>query len=102
MTFDGEPVSKSLPVADFGNAITSRMLGASQSSAIMRSRPSATPPCGGQPWLEIRRKEGEKRAVRKRERERKKERKRKHERKKSSSHAPKSREKMVETTDDFR
>ena len=92
MTFDGEPVSKSLPVADFGNAITSRMLGASQSSAIMRSRPSATPPCGGQPWLEIRRKEGEKRAVRKRERERKK----------SSSHAPKSREKMVETTDDFR
>jgi len=29
-------------------------------------------------------------------------RKRERERKKSSSHAPKSREKMVETTDDFR
>ena len=49
---EGERVRRSLPVADFGKAITSRMLGASHSIAITRSSPRAMPPCGGQPWLE--------------------------------------------------
>jgi hypothetical protein len=47
----GAPVSGSPPEDTFGNAMTSRMESASDSSAWIRSSPNATPPCGGGPYL---------------------------------------------------
>src|SRR5207237_9852780 len=45
----GDSVIKSAPLAVFGNAITSRMLGVPHKIAMSRSKPSAMPPCGGAP-----------------------------------------------------
>ena len=45
----GAPVSGSLPLETFGNAITWRMSGSPAISAMKRSIPIAKPPCGGAP-----------------------------------------------------
>ena len=47
---DGAPDIRSTAAAVFGNAMTSRIDGSPASSATMRSRPSAMPPCGGVPY----------------------------------------------------
>src|SRR5262245_30861112 len=49
VTGAGASVIKSAPLAVFGKAITSRMLGVLQRMALSRSNPSAMPPCGGAP-----------------------------------------------------
>jgi len=52
LTADGAPLSTSIPVWLFGNAMTSRIEGARSgptASEIKRSTPSAKPACGGQP-----------------------------------------------------
>ena len=41
---------RSLAVAVFGNAMTSRMLSAPAISITSRSTPNAMPPCGGAPY----------------------------------------------------
>src|SRR5204862_345303 len=48
-TRDGASVMRHVPLAVFGKAITSRMLGVPHKIAIRRSNPSAIPPCGGAP-----------------------------------------------------
>ena len=47
----GAPVSGSEPEAVFGNAITSRIESRLARIATIRSMPSASPPCGGAPYL---------------------------------------------------
>ena len=50
-TAAGAPVSGSEPEAVFGNAITSRIESRLARIATIRSMPSASPPCGGAPYL---------------------------------------------------
>ena len=45
----GLPAMRSWPFCVLGKAMTSRMLVVPQSSAQIRSRPKAMPPCGGAP-----------------------------------------------------
>src|ERR1051325_4265021 len=49
VTGAGESVIRHTPLAVFGKAITSRMLGVLQRIAMRRSKPKAMPPCGGAP-----------------------------------------------------
>ena len=48
-TAEGDSVIRQTPLAVFGKAITSRMLGVPQRIAFNRSKPRAMPPCGGAP-----------------------------------------------------
>ncbi len=49
VTSDGAPLIGSSPAWFFGNAITSRRFGSPASTIVIRSIPSAMPPCGGAP-----------------------------------------------------
>ena len=51
-TSPGALVNGQLAVCVFGKAMTSRILSAPAINMTIRSSPNATPPCGGQPWLE--------------------------------------------------